>query len=164
MKLENKGIFDSLELAKYLNYLHITKYKEDISPLKLQKTMFFLFGEWGAFVNASSDNNDGKNLKEYSNYLFNDEFEAWIYGPAIVNVYKNFNNEQIKENDIFTNTKLQYVGKFIQDLAEELFEVSDFRLVELTHQMECWKKNYNESDEFHNKTINKDDIIEEFSR
>ena len=62
---KKNGIFSALDIAKYLNYLHNNIYGKDISPLKLQKVLFFLFGEWGAFVQKASDENDGKKLKEY---------------------------------------------------------------------------------------------------
>lgn len=165
MKKEvKKGMLDAFELAKYLNYLHNQKYNRNISPLKLQKVLFFLFGEWGAFIEKANDDNDGKELKKYSKYLFDNRFEAWVYGPVVPEVYRNFNNETLPGNEIFTNDDLKYVESFINDLANELFELSDFRLVELSHQMNCWKKNFDKDDYFHETVINRDDIINEFAR
>lgn len=162
--MNNKGIFSALELAKYLNYLHNKKYKCNISPLKLQKVLFFLFGEWGAFVQKATKDNDGKELNKFSKYLFDEDIEAWVYGPVVNEVYKNFNNETISEDEIFNSEKLKYVGHFINDLASELFELSDFRLVEISHQMECWRNAYDPNEMFHNTLINKEDIINEFAK
>lgn len=159
-----KGIFNALDLAKYLNKLHNEKYGNDISPLKLQKVLFFLFGEWGAFVQKANVENDGKELINYSKYLFEDKIEAWVYGPVVTEVYKNFNNEVLNEKELFgDNAQKKYVGQFIRDLASELFELSDFRLVEISHEMKCWKDAFNSNDTYHNNEINKDVIINEFA-
>ncbi len=163
MEKNKKGIFNVLDLAKYLNFLHNDLYDRNISPLKLQKVLFFLFGEWGAFIKNSSADNDGKDLVNYSMYLFDSDFEAWVYGPVVIEVYKKFNNETLSEEEIFNSFEKKYVGHFIKDLCKELFELSDFRLVELSHQKKCWKNNYKAEDTFHNKIINKDDIIHEFA-
>lgn len=162
--MDKKGIFSAIDLAKYLNWLHNEKYKCNISPLKLQKVLFFLFGEWGAFVQKASNDNDGKELTKYSKYLFEEEIEAWVYGPVVNEVYKKFNNETLSSDDLFINDKLKYVGHFIHDLALELFELSDFRLVEISHQMKCWYNAFNPDEKYHNNPIDKDIIINEFAK
>lgn len=163
--MENtNSIFDALDLAKYLNYLHHKQYGRNISPLKLQKVLFFLFGEWGAFVSKSRSDKTGdwKILTNLPKYLFSDEIEAWLYGPVVKSVYEQFNNETMTEEEIFRDEEQRYVGEFINDLSSELFRLSDFRLVELTHQMNCWISRFNEKDAHHNNKIDKDDIINEF--
>lgn len=159
-----EGIFNALDLAKYLNYLHNNKYGRDISPLKLQKSLFFLFGEWGAFISRSSKENNGdwKGLNELDSYLFKEEIEAWLYGPVVREVYDNFSNEILREEEIFTSDDKKYVHQFIDDLADELFELSDFKLVEISHQMKCWINNFDERDDIHCTVIDKEDIINEF--
>lgn len=159
------GIFKALDLAKYLNFLYKNKYNRNISPLKLQKVLFFLFGEWGAFVSksdVSEMDGDWKNLKSLDRYLFDDEIQAWIYGPVVKNVYDNFHNETMTKDELFNTDEKKYVGEFIDDLSNELFRLSDFRLVELTHEMKCWKNNFNDDDLYHNNEIDKDEIINEF--
>lgn len=156
-------IFSALDLAKYLNSLHIEKKGTNISPLKLQKTLFFLFGEWGAFITkARNSNGDWSSLNSYRRYLFNEDIEAWLYGPVVRDVYNKFNNETISEGDLFHTDEEKYARDFINDLADELFNLSDFRLVELSHQLECWKSNFNEKDNIHGKIIDKEQIINEF--
>lgn len=159
-----KGIFSAIELAGYLNYLHRNKYHRDISPLKLQKSLFFLFGEWGAFISKSSSNNagDGKDLAKYKKYLFNENIEAWLYGPVVREVYDSFANDIITEKEILDTEEKIYVAQFIKDLTSELFELSDFKLVELTHQMNCWKANFRKNDTIHCNVIDKETIINEF--
>lgn len=162
--MKDKGIFSAMELAGYLNYLHNEKYKRKISPLKLQKSLFFLFGEWGAFISKAnnSDAFDGKNLLQYKKYLFTEDIEAWLYGPVVRDVYDNFNFEKNLDEEIFDTEEKEYAGQFIRDLTSELFELSDFKLVELSHQMKCWKNSFEEKDLIHCNTIDKDVIINEF--
>ena len=164
MESKKEGIFDVLDLAKFLNFFHNKQYGKDISPLKLQKVLFFLFGEWGAFVKKSFVDNDGKELVSYSPYLFDGDFEAWVYGPVVNEVYRKFQNEQLREEEIFDTDEKKYVGHFIMDLCTELFELSDFRLVELSHQKDCWKKKFIIDEKFHNQMMDKDEIINEFAR
>ena len=156
------AFFSAIDIAQ----LHNDKYERNISPLKLQKVLFFLFGEWGAFVSKSNSTGekigDWENLKSFPRYLYNDEIQAWLYGPVVKNVYDNFKNEVMSREEIFKTEEEKYVGEFIDDLATELFSLSDFRLVELTHQMKCWKDKYSESSQYHNTEINKEDIINEF--
>lgn len=160
----NEGIFSALDLAKYLNWLHNAKKGRNISPLKLQKVLFFLFGEWGAFVSKSNTSKEGdwKDLCKYDMYLFGDEIEAWLYGPVVREVYKKFKNEQMSEEEIFDTDEKKYAGEFITDLALELFNLSDFRLVELSHKMKCWIDKFDETDCIHESVIDKEQIINEF--
>ena len=52
--------------------------------------------------------------------------------------------------------------EFVDDLLNQLFEISDFSLVDLSHQDECWRNYYIESDEKHNREIPKEEIINEY--
>ena len=40
----------------------------------------------------------------------------------------------------------------------------NIRLVELSHQKDCWKKKFNIDEKFHNQLMDKDEIINEFAR
>ena len=79
-------------------------------------------------------------------------------------VYRKFHNEQIREEEIFDTEEKKYIGHFIMDLCTELFELSDFRLVELSYQKDCWEPKFNIDVKFHNQMMNKDQIINEFVR
>ena len=41
--------------------------------------------------------------------------------------------------------------------------IDDFGLVRISHEDECWKRNYVETDERHNREIPKEEIISEYS-
>lgn len=49
--------------------------KIDITPMKLQKLIYFVYREY---------------LKETGRSLFNERFETWRYGPVIPSVYDKF--------------------------------------------------------------------------
>lgn len=64
-------IYRALDIAKYiLNKCHAEK--KYISNLQLQKILYFLQVEW---------------LRTYNEVLFEDDIEAWHYGPVVPNVY-----------------------------------------------------------------------------
>lgn len=44
-----KGIVNAKELAFYISDLYISKYSKEISPIKLQKSLYFTFAYWGGF-------------------------------------------------------------------------------------------------------------------
>lgn len=73
---------------RYLNYQGNTT-RRIISPIKLQKSLYFLFAYWGQFIRKNKENKDSVEV-DYSNYeecLFNDRIEAWTYGPVVPNVF-----------------------------------------------------------------------------
>lgn len=49
----------------------------DMTPMKLQKMIYFLYGEYYKNTGAA---------------LFAERFEAWQYGPVVSDVYNAFNN------------------------------------------------------------------------
>ena len=73
---------------KYLEYKGNTKGRE-ISPIKLQKSLYFLFAYWGQFIRNNKINQDSVEVdySNYDEYLFEDEIEAWTYGPVIPEVF-----------------------------------------------------------------------------
>ena len=167
---KQKGYINAIDLAKYINDKYKKKYKSDISSIKLQKSLYFLFAYWGGFVKGLQTNK-GDGLIEtqgidYKTYLFDNKIEAWIYGPVITDVYHNFNSVKKydkKAEEEINNLPIE-VKSFIDDLLDDIFEVSDFKLVDLSHNDDCWKKNFSEEDERHNREILKEDIIDEYSK
>lgn len=163
---------DVTKLAAYLRARYINDYlpnkinKLDITPIKLQKSLYFLFAYWGLFIRTNKNNSNSVEV-DYSNhcdYLFGDKIEAWTYGPVIPKIYiLQKNNPSFSNIDINDYLKENLVLKnFIDSLSNELFEVDDFGLVRLSHDDDCWKNNYNENELTHKKEINKEDIINEY--
>lgn len=149
---------------KYLEYERNID-KRIISPIKLQKSLYFLFAYWGQFIRNNKDNPESVevNYSDYDEFLFNDRIEAWTYGPVVPGIFV-MEKSGFLDTEVDTNyLKDDYIKKeFIDNLLEQLFEIDDFGLVRISHEDECWKRNYIESDEKHNREIPKEDIINEY--
>lgn len=158
----NYGIFSAMDFASYIKY----KYKElkpnvvNISPLKLQKALYFCFAYWGAFARKGNhaQNEVGQHFDEY---LFHEEIQAWVYGPVVPYVYRH--SKEIKD----CNPEEMFAGKgymkdFIDGVLEDVLNASDFRLVSISHEDNCWKNNFYEKDDLHDKEIPKEEIILEY--
>lgn len=156
------AIFNVKELAAYIQ----KKYKEDkqmqISPIKLQKSLYFLFAYWGGLVRKSTlyPLSVEENFSHYDEYLYNEDIEAWVYGPVVPDVYHEFDINKFYNENLFKGKET--VKDFVDGLLDELFEVSDFTLVEISHNDRAWKDNFSHTSQFHNNKIPKEDIIEEY--
>lgn len=167
---KEKGYINAIDLAKYINNKYKMKYKSDISSIKLQKSLYFLFAYWGGFVRElQTKRGDGlieTKGADYKQYLFDNRIEAWIYGPVVTDVYHNF--DAVKKYDKKAEEEIDKlpieVKSFIDDMLDDIFEVSDFKLVDLSHSDNCWKKNFVEEDNRHNREILKEEIIDEYSK
>jgi orf24 len=169
-EIDKKGILESNDLANYIAYKYKEKMEMDISPLKLQKSLYFCFAYWGGFVRKGKNTPESAeiDLRDFSEYLYDEDIEAWIYGPVVPSVYRNFkidkmDEEKAKEFEI--KLKKKYNGIlyiFISGLINDLIDANDFDLVDISHKDNAWKNNYNSEDKKHNKIINKEDIIDEY--
>lgn len=152
---------------KYLEYARNIDRRE-ISPIKLQKSLYFLFAYWGQFIYNNKNNKDSVEV-DYSNYdefLYDDVIEAWTYGPVVPTVFfaeKQGYLETLEEDTSYLEDDIMK-KEFIDNLLEQLFAIDDFGLVNISHQDECWKRHYYETDERHDREIPKQEIIDEYSR
>ncbi len=152
-----KGILNAKELACYIINYNRKKFSSETSPIKLQKSLYFCFAYWGGFVRKSKSFNTEVKIDK-SEWLFNEDIEAWVYGPALPEVYHegenivNFNNENLFDGNLD-------VKNFLDGILDEVLKVSDFKLVEISHSDSCWKKYFNPNSSKHNNVINKEDII-----
>ena len=165
---QKKGIFSALDLAKYICYMYYAEYKKEISPIKLQKSLYFCFAYWGGFVRKNNKNEDYVEEKiSLSEYLFNEKFKAWVYGPVIPDIFRKYKDNKINYknldfNSIFDEENLT-VREAVDSLLNELFEVSDFKLVSISHEDECWKNHFDIFAEEHNQDIPPEEIINEYA-
>ena len=162
---EYKSELKAIDLAKYINYKYLemsNRVTKEISPLKLQKSLYFCFAYWGSFVYCGEKNESELNLG-FSKYLFSESIEAWVYGPVVPNVYRSKENlNECNPEEIFKGK--EYIRDFIDGILKDVLQASDFRLVEIAHQDKCWKDNFNPDDLIHNREIDKDEIIREYAR
>lgn len=169
--MQNTNLSKAIQLALYIRkkYFEYDKNttKRVISPIKLQKSLYFLFAYWGQYIRKNKENPNSVEIdySTFNEFLFDDRIEAWTYGPVIPSVFTAERtgvlkdavlDEQYLENEIEKK-------EFIDNLLKQLFEVDDFGLVSISHDDECWKRNYVETDERHNREISKEDIINEYS-
>lgn len=153
---------DAVDLAYYVANRYYAKYQEEISSLKLQKSLYFLFAYWGGFVEkGNGKKTELKNV--FKPYLFPNKLEAWTYGPVVPEVYKKTENIKFISSMIPNDFELHKdIKEFVHGLCDEMFEVSDFKLVEIAHGDRCWNNHYDDSADRHNEEIPKDEIIREY--
>lgn len=169
MKAVDLNDTEAIKLAAYIKdkYLEYPKNIKQrvISPIKLQKSLYFLFAYWGKFIRENVENPDSVEV-DYSKYnenLFDDRIEAWTYGPVVPSVFGRDKTEYLENVNIDGYLEDDIVKKdFIDNLLDQLFEIDDFGLVNISHQDECWKKYYIKEDKKHNKEMPKKEIIDEY--
>ncbi|MCL8209970.1 Panacea domain-containing protein [Spiroplasma attinicola] len=131
------------KIEKQDNLFSITNYliqKHKITePVKLQKILYFLYLEY---------------LKENNNKLFEEEFEAWVYGPVLKRVYNhlkyvglNFNEYETfdSEKDEYVITKImpltdEKIFNFIDSKIKKYKNKNTFDLVDEAHKTKPWIK------------------------
>ncbi|MEC4559082.1 MAG: type II toxin-antitoxin system antitoxin SocA domain-containing protein ['Conium maculatum' witches'-broom phytoplasma] len=129
---QNIHIFD---IANYL-ILKKDPIKHNLTPMKLQKIIFYIFSKY---------------LVEYKKPLFNDNYEAWQYGPVNLELYlqlKKYYN-QIVDHPIEggEHTKLQSEHiEVIDYIMNKYGSMSASQLVDKTHSKMPFKCSYIESD------------------
>ena len=156
-------INDVRNLAAYIQKKYFEDKQMMISPIKMQKSLYFLFAYWGGFVRKSNRYPDVEdNMGKYDERLFDEPIEAWVYGPVIPVVYREFDNiESYYSENIFSG--LDQVKDFVDGLLKDLFNVSDFTLVEISHEDKAWKMNFSKDNLRHNTEIYKEEIIQEYA-
>lgn len=166
-------MFDALELAVYISEKY---YREngrlEISGIKLQKSLYFLYAYWGGFVRKSKNNKESieQDLSSYNELLFDDEFQAWTYGPVVPTVYHGIESykrtisadyDRIVEK--ISEQGDGFVKQFIDDLLNDIFKLSDFKLVDISHEDRSWINHYDYNDDYHNEVITPEEIICEYA-
>ena len=161
---ENSYLFDDIDtLINYLFFL-----KRDITPLRLQKTLYFMYAYYGATYGQLNKDQEGSSVYEggysYPPELFPAKFEAWRFGPVINDVYMNFKNNIYKAEEIEdwvpADDNLADVKEFLVDLFNQLMNVGDFGLVERSHMDDCWKIPYEEGKQ--HIPMNSKEIVSEY--
>lgn len=150
-------VFDTQD--KIVNYL-ISKFGS-LTPLKLQKGLYFLYAYYGALYNNKKADGELEEDFNMPKELFPAKFEAWTYGPVIREVYQKYNegeyNEVQFEEDI--DSKYPEAIAFINDMFTQINSLSDFTLVDRSHEDDSWKNAY---DKGKSTNIDNDNIIMEY--
>lgn len=125
-----------------------------ISNLYLQKLLYFL--DIFYILDTRKHSKNGKQL-------FNDEFEAWTYGPVLRDVYEEYKSfggahipHSIKHlNNVYTDSKgfvhtnsfkdgklNRHDKKFIDNKLQALLNFSPFALVYYSHKDSQWSRKH----------------------
>lgn len=120
--------YDALDIAKKVISTTNTEQGDSITNLKLQKLLYYLQGFW---------------LAVYDRPLFDEEIEAWMYGPVVPRVYeayRQYGKQAIPVDD--DNDVLQLNTEDEEDLFDEVYNTfnrySASALVMMTHEERPW--------------------------
>lgn len=112
------------EVANY--FIHLANETGSyISNLKLQKLVYYAQA-W--------------HLAIYGIPLFEEDFEAWVHGPVIPALYRQYREFSWKPilKDVDKPSFSSDVLKFLQELAEVYFGCDAYELERMTHQEDPW--------------------------
>lgn len=133
-----------LDVARYLIYLSYNVRIESLTPLKMQKLLYFCQG-WSYVWDEKP--------------LFNQKFEAWQYGPVNPDVYdyfKAYRAGEIPEHEGSVPHNLtEDEQETIEVVWKKYCEKSAFGLVEMTHEAGPWKDAYENDVDISNREIRK---------
>jgi len=123
--------YSALEVAKYvINHEHSKG--RAITNLRLQKLLYFV---------------QAKVLVETGYPCFDDEMEAWDYGPVVpvvYNAYKQYGNLPILENQTISELISAETQNYMREILNYFGSTPTFGLVQITHNQTPWieaKKN-----------------------
>lgn len=127
---------------------------EDITPLALQKALYYIQGFYYAF---------------YNTFIFSEECEAWVHGPVYRDIYfryRDYKFDPIKGKDEFDSTVFSSSEKAILDsVIKNICCYSGKILERFTHSEQPWLTTRGELSECASsvRTIQKEQIGNYFS-
>ena len=108
-----------LDVAKYISQLYKQLFNEAIDEMKLHKLLYY---------------SQRQCLTEFNKPLFNDNFEAWAYGPVIPIVRNNL------QEIISNKEKINFEEKdLVKDIVLQYAPIDSFELSEMTHKETSWQ-------------------------
>lgn len=128
MNLNNIAMYDVNAIANEMIRLAENSDKCDlITNLKLQKLLYY---------------QQGFHLAYFGTPLFEDDIEAWMYGPVVPSVYRKYN--EFGRNGLFSDPEITLeLSKEEHDLFMQVYniysEFSAIGLMNLTHSEDPWK-------------------------
>jgi len=122
--------YNALDIAKSIILCTDVERGDTISNLKLQKLLYYLQGYWLVIFNKP---------------LFEEDIEAWMYGPVVPSVYeyfKGYGSRAIMPDDVSETEELSFdedEGDLFVNVLEEYGQFSAVKLMEMTHSELPWK-------------------------
>lgn len=143
--MKNEQKLSAMDVAAYIVQWFGNKEKDenDLTPLKLQKLLYYCQGHYLAWANVP---------------LFEDKIEAWPHGPVVPGVYlayKDCGAKVIKKANEGSSAKLNNQQK---DIVNQVLEIrgqySAWRLRQMTHDEEPWKFASKNKEEISHESMN----------
>lgn len=125
------------------------------STIRAHKTIYLLFAIYAGDLGIHEENPD---------YLFKEDFEAWLHGPVLRSLYLDSIEGEVTGVEWVPNT----VGgedfcDYIDSILYEINKLDDFQLVDRTHEDNAWLNAYIDSENPHNIGImSKEDIRDDY--
>lgn len=122
--------YKALDIAKSIILCTDVEKGDTISNLKLQKLLYYLQGYWLVIFNKP---------------LFEEDIEAWMYGPVVPSVYeyfKEYASRAIMPEDLTETEPLSFnedESDLFFNVLEEYGQFSAVKLMEMTHGELPWK-------------------------
>ncbi|WP_261789722.1 Panacea domain-containing protein [Treponema pectinovorum] len=117
--------YSALDIAKYvINHEHLQD--REISNLRLQKLLYFI---------------QAKVLIKTGNPCFDDEMQAWEFGPVVPVVYheyKIFGGMDITDEFLIPHITRE-ISSCIIEMLDDCANYPTFQLVNITHAQSPWK-------------------------
>lgn len=138
-----------------VNYLF---YKGIRSPLKVQKSLYFLYAFYGSsYGSVGKDDIHGEMEKIFPKRLFPGGFIATDYGPCMEDVRLKMRSYAYKSAQLPKERYDTEVLKYLDKLISQLLEATDFALVERSSE----DKHFRAS---HPGVMDNDEIIYEYKK
>lgn len=137
---------------------HILYEFPEITPLKLQKSLYMLFAFYIVAIRSGRETNE-----DIPDRLFKADFEAWSSGPVIRDVYQKVKNNSYQARAYSFRIKALdlEIRDFIDNLVSQIMQKSDFVLMTRSREDESWK---NAIKKGKTTPIPMDDIVAEYER
>lgn len=107
--------------------------KESMTPKKLQKILYYAYAWYLTLQNESAN--------DLANKLFNAEFQAWVHGPVIREVYETYRANGYHSIDKY-NGDLVLFDPDTEDILQQVWDVyghfNGNELESITHQESPW--------------------------
>lgn len=149
-------MIDKYHLANYIVKEYFDAKGCEISPVKLHKTIYLIYGMWAGNVRMiiNSSQPQGEYDISLTEKLFNSKFEAWNLGPVEVDIHKYFKDKLYTDECVLPSV----IKDFVDAITKQTFDMSDFSLINTTQKDSVFKKCVNTKD----RTMCNHEIIEEY--
>lgn len=112
---------ETLAVAKFLNELHVKKHGNAMDQMKMHKMMYF---------------SQRESLMIFGSPLFDEEFEAWKYGPVLIGVRNEYQTGHMFEGNYKTLKDKE--KKLVNSVFKRYDEYNAWQLSTLSHAEHSW--------------------------